>query len=157
MSEAHEQINTALTAYCRGVDRLDADSLRSAFHDDAALEGYGPSDRTVDEFIEMAMTGLARAYTATQHRISNITIEVTDDKARVESYVMADHFATEPRRIDTFKGRYVDDFACREGQWRMVRRRLLRDWSEVTEIGDEMAGVYADSQRDRQDPIYSGL
>lgn len=157
MNEAHEQISTALTAYCRGVDRLDAGSLRSAFHEDAALEGYGPRDRTVDEFVEMAMTGLARAYTATQHRISNITIEVSGDKARVESYVMADHFSTEPRRVDTFNGRYIDDFACRDGQWGITRRRLLRDWSEVTELGDEMAGVYADSRRDREDPLYSGL
>ena len=34
---ARAAIEDALLTYCRGVDRLDADLVRSAFHDDAVL------------------------------------------------------------------------------------------------------------------------
>ena len=85
------EIVDALLSYTRGIDRLDKKSVISAFHPGAILNNYGPEPMPIEDFVEYALPSLKQRYSATQHRVSNIRIEIKEDRALVESYVLAYH------------------------------------------------------------------
>jgi hypothetical protein len=65
-----------------------------------------------------------------QHLIGQIDIDVHGDHVSGEVYFIAWHridFGGKPSDL-FFAGRYVDEFECREGDWRIVKRRELVDW-----------------------------
>ena len=147
----HLAINDALRAYCRGIDRLDREALASAFHPGAALIDYGPEPTTIEAFVERAVTSLGKRFVATQHRLSNVSIEIdpSQSTAKVESYVLAFHVETDgtTERLHTFNGRYIDRFEEREGGWKIARRTLRNDWSKVETIDTTMSGSWVRGSR----------
>ena len=148
-----------LLSYTRGIDRLDADCVSSAFHTGAMLHDYGPEPMSIEDFVKYALPSLRKRYVATQHRVSNIRVEIDGDRALVESYVLAFHVESgdECKRLHTFNGRYMDEFEQLNGVWKIRKRQLRNDWSKVEDISEEMAGsaVWAKSSRDENDPIYN--
>ena len=152
------EIVDALLSYTRGIDRLDKESVIAAFHPGAILNNYGPDPMPIEDFVEYALPSLEQRYSATQHRVSNIRIEIKEDKALVESYVLAYHvkLSESSKQLHTFNGRYVDTFTLLDGHWKISERFLRNDWSKVEDITDEMAGssVWVKSRRDVDDPIY---
>lgn len=147
-----------LLSYTRGIDRLDAEYVSSAFHPGAILHNYGPDPMTIEDFVEYALPSLRNRYVATQHRVSNIRVEIVGSRALVESYVLAFHVESrnEINRLHTFNGRYIDEFEQLDGVWKIRKRQLRNDWSKVEDISEEMAGssVWSKSSRDESDPIY---
>ena len=152
------EIVDALLSYTRGIDRLDKESVIAAFHPGAILNNYGPDPMPIEDFVEYALPSLEQRYSATQHRVSNIRIEIKEDKALVESYVLAYHVksSVSSKQLHTFNGRYVDTFTLLDGHWKISERFLRNDWSKVEDIADEMAGssVWVKGRRDVDDPIY---
>ena len=152
------EIVDALLSYTRGIDRLDKESVISAFHPGAILNNYGPEPMPIEDFVEYALPSLKQRYSATQHRVSNIRIEIKEDRALVESYVLAYHVKSSEssKQLHTFNGRYIDTFALRDAHWKISERFLRNDWSKVDDITEEMAGssVWVKSRRDANDPIY---
>ena len=152
------EIVDALLSYTRGIDRLDKESVISAFHPGAILNNYGPEPMPIEDFVEYALPSLKQRYSATQHRVSNIRIEIKEDRALVESYVLAYHVKSSEssKQLHTFNGRYIDTFALRDAHWKISERFLRNDWSKVDDITEEMAGssVWIKSRRDADDPIY---
>jgi hypothetical protein len=157
-AETNLTITQALLRYCRGIDRLDASTVRSAFHPGAELIDYRPEPLTIEEFAEQAMGSLGRRFTATQHRISNVHAElIDDDTARVETYVLAFHVqdSDDGPLLHTFNGRYIDRFERRGGDWRIARRTLRNDWSKVEPLGAPMSGGWPKSGRSGSpDPLH---
>jgi len=153
------EIVDALLSYTRGIDRLDKESVISAFHPGAILNNYGPEPMPIEDFVEYALPSLKQRYSATQHRVSNIRIEIKEDRALVESYVLAYHVKSSEssKQLHTFNGRYIDTFALRDAHWKISERFLRNDWSKVDDITEEMAGssVWVKSRRDADDPIYN--
>lgn len=151
-------IDDALRSYCRGIDRLHVPSLEAAFHPGAILEGYGSADATtIEEFIPRVLDSLRTKFVATQHRMSNTSIEIDGATALVETYVLAYHVVAHDtgRTLITFNGRYVDTFEGRDGDWRIARRQLRIDWSDISPMGDPMQGAYVPSGRDgAPDPVF---
>ena len=152
------EIVDALLSYTRGIDRLDKERVISAFHPGAILNNYGPEPMSIEDFVEYALPSLKQRYSATQHRVSNIRIEIKEDRALVESYVLAYHVKSSEssKQLHTFNGRYIDTFALRDAHWKISERFLRNDWSKVDDITEEMAGssVWVKSRRDADDPIY---
>lgn len=152
------RIGDALRSYCRGIDRLHAPSIEAAFHPGALLEGYGADQPVpIEVFVPNVIASLRDRFVATQHRISNIGIELDGDRALVESYVLAYHVAEaeEGRTLITFNGRYIDSFERRDGAWRIARRQLRMDWSDVSPMGSPMPTPFIPSGRDgAPDPIF---
>lgn len=152
------EIVDALLSYTRGIDRLDKESVISAFHPGAILNNYGPEPMPIEDFVEYALPSLKQRYSATQHRVSNIRIEIKEDRALVESYVLAYHVKSSEssKQLHTFNGRYIDTFALRDAHWKISERFLRNDWSKVDDITEEMAGssVWVKSRRDADDPVY---
>ena len=92
--EDDRQIRNVLYRYCRGVDRLDLELVRSCYGPEAR-DDHGAFKGTVDEFIDWIARLLPRN-DVTTHQLTNILIEAhpsTPDVARVEPY----HFS---RRVD---------------------------------------------------------
>lgn len=156
--EIRNSIEDALRSYCRGIDRLHAPSIAAGFHPGADLIDYGPQPSKIEQFVEHAVAALAGKFVATQHRISNISIELDGDRALVETYVLAFHVEEtgDERLLHTFSGRYIDRFEERDGAWKIASRTLRNDWSNVVPMGLPMSGQWQASGRgSTPDPIFA--
>ena len=67
-------IRAVVLRYCRGVDRMDRELVRSCYHDDAT-DSHGSFVGTVDEFLDWAWRLLGR-YTTTMHFVGNLLVEL---------------------------------------------------------------------------------
>lgn len=154
-------IYRVLINYCRGVDRLDEELLRSVYHPDS-FDNHGDTFQgNSHDFARLMMERMARV-SRSLHMITNVTIELDGDRAWVESYFLAfhredadnEHALMNPANTDLFAaGRYIDKFEKREGEWRILRRDVLRDITRIEPRGEELAeplGV-PQSRRDRDD------
>jgi SnoaL-like domain len=127
---ARRDITDAVHRYMRGLDRLDAALQRSAFHDDAFVD-CGLMAGTADEFVTFAQDMLA-GMDATQHLLAQVRLELHDAaRASGECYFQAWHATRDeggaPRDL-FISGRYIDEYECRDGAWRIARRLLVTDW-----------------------------
>ncbi|MEZ5743013.1 MAG: nuclear transport factor 2 family protein [Sphingomonadaceae bacterium] len=127
---ARRDITDAVQRYMRGLDRLDPAMQRSAFHDDAYID-VGLFKGGADDFVEFAQ-GLLAAMEATHHFLGQIRIEMRDAaNASGECYFQAWHDSRneDGAERDLFiSGRYIDEYSCRDGVWRIAKRKLITDW-----------------------------
>ena len=128
-------IQDVLAMHCRGVDRADEQALKSAYWPDAEV-AYGGFEGLAHSFCEMLPKSIVR-FAHTQHSISNVLIrfagEDRPNRAAVETYVTAYHYLAAESDTDTemtFLGRYLDQFECRNGVWKISHRRVLMDWNQ---------------------------
>ena len=156
LSEA--AIRNIQICYCRAIDRMDFDLLRTCFHSDATAD-YGFFTGGVDEFIAMAKDGL-RSYVSTTHFTGNQLVEVNGDSAWAEHYTVATHRCPAdengPLRDFVTIVRYVDRLERREGNWRIAKRVLILDscrTDPVLELGP--LPEVQPGKRDRSDRSYS--
>ena len=152
-----QQITEVLTRYCRAIDRLDEELLRSVYWPDGYddhMSFAGP----VAEFIPEAIKSCAAIFTCTVHSISNILIEVEGDAAHSETYFTSFNRLREKRngrecdRITC--ARYIDRFERRSGEWRIARRLVVTDWNRVDPVGESEVWGKAVGLRSREDPVY---
>src|SRR3954454_14616657 len=131
-------IRTVLLRYCRGIDRMDHELVRSCYHDDA-IDDHGTFRGTADEYVEWAFRLLAK-YESTMHVVANMLIEPADgdtDLAFAETYGIAFHHSADPdpRRNLVIGFRYVDRFERRggpqEAEWRIAGRVCTTEWVEA--------------------------
>jgi hypothetical protein len=113
--------------YARGMDRLDRELVRSAYHDDAH-EDHGCFVGKVDEFLDWSLEFQAR-YARHQHYVTNHTAELDGDTAHAETYYLFVGVEQDPAApLTTFGGRYIDRFERRLGRWAIAARILLVEW-----------------------------
>jgi hypothetical protein len=154
-----QAITEVLHRYCRAIDRGDRELIRSVYHPDAE-DYHGIYNGPISGLFEMP--GKTKGtYTGTSHTVSNILIELADDRAHVESYLDAIHqleLDGEPW-TDFLRCRYVDGFERRDGEWRIARRVVIYDWVESRPRAaenwcDREGGEYILGQRGHDDPTY---
>jgi hypothetical protein len=156
---AHEEIRQAMYAYARGVDRLDEALITAAYHEDAWDDhGNFRGDRSTAVGTIMRR-GAAGATSASMHHIGNILIDLHGDTADVETYFVAYQLRVADGRTYTRMraGRYLDRFDCRDGRWRIAKRRVVDDWSRLDEVVATAPEVGADNAigaRDSHDASY---
>lgn len=133
---ARRDIKRAIMAYMRGQDRLDPELQLTAFHEDADVD-CGLLRGTREEFTEFAQNFLAEME-GSQHLIGQIDITIEGDHADGEVYFFAWHRMIEnEERFDLFMaGRYIDEYACRDGHWAIVKRREIIDWGRKDKVSD---------------------
>jgi hypothetical protein len=134
---ARRDIHDAVCRYMRGQDRLDPLLHRSAFHDDAYVD-CGLMAGTADEFVAFAQ-GFLADLESSQHLLGQHQIEVRGDTASGELYFYAWHRIEEdgePKDLSV-AGRYIDEYACRNGEWRIVKRREIVDWARTDPASDD--------------------
>src|SRR5579864_9251358 len=91
LSAADEDaIKATVLRYCRGIDRMDRELVRSCYHPDAT-DSHGSFGGGVDDFLTWVWRLLER-YTMTMHYIANQLVEpLGEGRARCESYGVAVH------------------------------------------------------------------
>ena len=130
---ARTEIHDVLLRYCRGLDRVDMDLVRGAFHPDAWIDFPASLHvGSVEGFFDFLAAEMPR-FVRTMHFLGNSLIEFDGpDTAYVETYLNADHQGSESHqwRGQTVKlwARYLDRFERRDGSWRIAHRRMLTDW-----------------------------
>jgi ketosteroid isomerase-like protein len=154
-----EMIREAMGRYCRGIDRLDIELIRSSYHEDA-FDDHGPFKGTREEFIEWVVPFMRKEYTSTSHHLTSQSIEVDGDVAWVETYaiVVQQKPAGEQTLQLVANSRYADRFEKRDGDWRIARRVVILDtvrtdtvapWAGTSPISSMTMG-----SRDTSDPSY---
>ena len=133
---AKEAIRDALCRYMRGQDRLDPALHRSAFHDDAFVD-CGLMKGSADEFVAFAQ-GFLGDLGGSQHIIGQSHISVNGDQASGEVYFFAWRRITGDGQEKDLcvAGRYIDEYACRNGDWRIVKRYEIVDWARTDPAAD---------------------
>jgi ketosteroid isomerase-like protein len=123
-----EAIRECLYRYSRGVDRLDADMVRSAYWPDA-VDTHLTFKGNAEEFIAWAFP-IMRTMDQTMHMIGNVLITVHGTSADVESYFYGYQRVTvEGVKQDVIAGgRYLDRFQKRGDEWRVAERMVITDW-----------------------------
>ncbi len=146
-----QEIHEVMMRYCRAVDRVDEELLRSVYHPDA-IDNHGLFNGRASDFVPWCIKQLREVYTATQHLVANEII----DTAYCEFYFVAYHRYErrgEPRHM-TAGGRYVDRFERRNGQWRIAERNVVVDWQRVDKVHEPDSGMFRLGVRSRQDLAY---
>ena len=123
-----EAIRECLARYCRGVDRLDADMVRSAYWPDV-VDTHLDFKGNAEEFIAWSFAAMG-SMDQTQHFLCNVIVNLDGDSADVESYFYGFHRVNGPDgKFDIIAGgRYADRFEKREDEWRIAERMVITDW-----------------------------
>ena len=157
-----QAVHECVLRYCRGIDRMDAELVRSCYHADATDE-HGTFLGPRDEFVDWVMDAVAQ-FAVTMHVVANHLCEFDErdrDVAYAETYGIGYHQgppADDKRRNFVTGFRYVDRFERREGAWRIARRVTAREWTQQIlpgqqwEIRPERDGRRG--ARDTSDAVY---
>ena len=153
---AKEAIRDALMRYCRGVDRLDADIIRSVYHPDAYDDHAGRqfTGETVGQGLVDWMTEIMDV---TSHNITTSNIEIEGDSAGSEAYTTSMHLQTVDgeQRMLLAIARYVDRFERRNGEWKIIERVVVPEFTGWVEM--QRLGFATPARRDKTDPSYRVL
>jgi hypothetical protein len=154
---ARRQIEDLVMRYSRGIDRLDAEAVRSCYHPDGTDEHTGFSGPR-DEFVTWVMAALSR-FDGTMHLVCNHFSEVDGERAVAESYGLAYHWAEpfeEVRRNFVSAFRYVDQLERRDGEWKIKARQAVREWTRALDPAGWIPpeGKAPEGSRDGDDPVY---
>jgi hypothetical protein len=136
------EITDMLTAFARGVDRIDENLLRSVLQPDATLDlGPGIFQGTGNDYVNWVL-GVLQGVKSSHHMIGNVRVELEGDVALVESYFQA-HFRLDKPvgREDVFMGgRNLDRMERRPagpgGVWKIVHRKQVLDWVRTEAVSD---------------------
>lgn len=176
-----QEIERVLRTYCRAIDRLDLELLKSVYHPDAT-DAHGSFDGNAHEFAEFMIARISAITTYGFHTITNSIIDIDGDQAVSESSYYGYHrvpgglkaisayfgesYAADAQRDGTIDqeheyicgGRYLDRFERREGVWRIAKRVITNEWSQCQPTSHVLEGSRADynlpGARDRSDPVY---
>lgn len=152
------EILDCLHRYCRGMDRLDRDLARSAYHDDA-IDDHVAYSGPVDGFLDWAFAyhdGQRRH----QHYVTNHHVELDGDVAHSETYYLfVGTMRDDEAPLTVTGGRYIDRFERREGRWAIAARQCLVEWmTEQPSLLGPAARAFGDAfatiARDRTDVSY---
>ncbi len=132
-----EEIRELSRRYMRGLDRLDGPLLKSVFAADATVD-YGFFQGSATDFVDFAL-GVLTDHQANHHFIGQMMVDVQGDTAVGEIYFQAFHrLVQEGEEKDLFiAGRYLDRYQKEAGQWRIVFRSEVNDWSRTDPATDE--------------------
>jgi hypothetical protein len=150
------QILDCMHRYSRGMDRLDRELARSAYHDDATDDHSGRV-ASVEEFLDWAFDYHA-GQLRHQHFLSNHTVEIDGDVAHAETYyTFVGTWRDETKPLEIAGGRYLDRLERREGRWAIAARVCVAEWrARVPSTSSERAPTAMEKRvtRDRTDISY---
>lgn len=149
-----QEILDCVNCYVRGLDRLDAELLRSAFHGDG-IDDHCAFVGGVSEFVPWAIECEA-AFALTHHTIGSHSCEIDGNTAHAESYVQFMVLHDDRRTIGLGAGRYIDRLERRDGTWAITLRRFVLDMTHSSTVtawlGPEWSA--APPRRDKADLAY---
>ena len=129
-----EAIKDVAKRYSQGIDRLDVEKLKSAYWPDATDE-HGSFVGNGHQFAAYCMTGHLK-WRSTSHCIFNHFIELNPDglTATGEVYNVSYLFQKDANVLDTWHGRYLDQYEKRESECRMIHRVCVHEGTKTESI-----------------------
>lgn len=151
---AKQQIAEVIYRYCRSLDRMDRAMALSVWHADAVVDYGATFQGTCTDFVDRAWA-IHETMLAHSHQVSNILIELDGNRAISESY-----FTAALRTLEehgnivqlTVRGRYLDEWSCRDRIWAIDRRVVAHDFSDRRTVID--VALPSSARRDENDPSY---
>jgi hypothetical protein len=175
------EIENLLGTYCRAIDRLDLELLKTVYHPDA-IDDHGAIHANAHEFAEQIIPTLAQVCVYSMHTVTHAVIDVQGDEAVSEAYYLGFHtigsdgeavrnffgegYVAAQRAAGTLAGRheyicggrYLDRLQRRDGVWRIQARKITNEFNVCrpeTALNEAMPAAFAvPSRRDRDDPLY---
>lgn len=149
------EIHNLVLTYCKGIDRLDRDLLRSVYHADA-LDDHGVFVGPADQYIEWVLAHHGKNQQRTMHSITTHFCHLDGDAADVESYYIYRALNRKAPFFSTVHGRYLDRFEKHNGRWGIAHRLCLVDITDETfdpngDLGDR---IHPKTSRDRDDASF---
>jgi hypothetical protein len=134
---AKQAITETLHRYCYAMDRIDPELGAQIWHPDG-MAYYGPTifEGTAAGFLEQVFA-LHRLAKGLSHQVTNIMISVDGDRATSESYVTA-CVRMEGGSDVVVRGRYLDTWSRRNGEWRIDVRRYVNDLTQIIPSNDTL-------------------
>lgn len=131
--------------YCRGVDRLDAELMKSAYWPEAT-DDHGSYSGPAWPFVEHCMSAHLK-WRSTAHHITNHSIELNSSGVAAvgEVYNVTYLFQADAPVLDTWHGRYLDNYEKRGGEWRIIKRVCVHEGTQSVAI--EPMSIDADAFR----------
>ncbi|MEE2662979.1 MAG: nuclear transport factor 2 family protein [Myxococcota bacterium] len=153
-----QAIRDVLARYWRGIDRCDAELVRSTYYD-GAHDDHGYYKGPVEGFVDTLPHVVWPIFQRTQHFSGHIAVELESPRlARAESYTEAHHImqGDDGSAKDLAYGlRYIDRFERRDDEWKIAHRVCTWDWQRTDEaIGLPLDTGYFRGRRDRTDPVF---
>tara|TARA_B100000902_G_C27235921_1_gene877408 strand:- start:833 stop:1348 length:516 start_codon:yes stop_codon:yes gene_type:complete len=155
--EANLSINQTITRYCRSLDWLDEELLRTCYTQDAYID-YGFYKGDVQGFYPVVME-VERQSMHRYHFLSNVAIEIDGENAEVECYGIATS-TYDGKNLNFFGGRYHNSFKKTNQGWLMSRSEYILDYnftSEVSDLGDAMDQLQSGVGLNFEDKLYRRL
>jgi hypothetical protein len=176
-----QAIQEKIHLYCRAIDRLDGEQLRSVYWPEGT-DDHGSFTGNAHEFADFIMGDLRKRVIDGMHAIMHSVIAVQGNFATAESYYWAyqlcpggteavaeffgaSYAAAHAAVIDTphdfyCGGRYIDLFEKRGAEWRVLKRKITNEWNDVrpsNRITSEGAIAHYNlpGMRDRSDWVYA--
>ena len=174
-------IENVLGIYCRALDRLDLELLKSVYHADG-FDDHGTMKLNAHEFAEQIIVKMREATLYGMHTLTQTIIDVQGDKATSEATYIGLHVVAGgeisvgsffgPRYLEAQKkaglvdqrhvylcgGRYLDVLHKRDGLWKIFLRKMTNEFAicQPDYPTDEgiPAAFFTGSRRDKQDPVY---
>lgn len=155
-AELAAQLQQVVSRFCRGVDRHDADIIRSCYWP-GAYDDHGVYTGDAEGFA-IWVTGATAEMGFMQHSVSNLhLLGVNGDKATSETYYHMRCVGVDGELAQVF-GRYLDQWERRESagasapEWRIVHRLCTLEWSSPN--SGYSATDFNSGTTDRTDPSY---
>jgi hypothetical protein len=145
----HYEITKVLKAYCHGCDRCDFVQMSSVYAKDS-WDDHGRTKGPGTDYARHATNGM-RDTNMVCHILGQTMTDVRGDEAGAETYFI--------EVLHQIGGRYVDLLVRENGDWKIKKRQVVREWSISWPIThDWQAGVrYVEAHRSNQDPACAVL
>jgi hypothetical protein len=132
----------------RGVDRCDKEIILSCYHPDA-FDDHGLIQGSPEVFADGVISHLLGKFT--QHSVTNMLFEIRGDIAYGEIYVSQQTTGPGGELLFGF-GRYIDKYERRNGEWRILLRRVTTEWVDP-KLGMDLS-AFSTARQDRTDISY---
>lgn len=146
-----------LNRYCRGIDRLDEELIRSCYHEDSTDDHGVYKGRGID-FAAFVVRVLGKAFTSTMHTLGQSIVDWEGvAKVRAETYVVARHRREEGEgeMLETVGARYVDRLEKRAGEWKLSDRIVVYEWGTAEPVRSMLpTEEFVHGLRSKGDPAY---
>ena len=164
-----QEITEVINKFARALDRMDGPLMKSTYWLDAIEEHQDPIYPELfhwkdngHKFVPLAMKGF-ESLELTQHRISNILIELDGKTAKAEAYVYAYHVHKDKKGVlheGILGGRHLFEFVKKEDTWKIQHRVTIFDWNRNNLASAKWSKNFEEKyrgQRNNSDASYNYL
>jgi hypothetical protein len=156
----HYEIRKVISVYCHGCDRGDEARIAGAFLEDS-MDFHG-SYKGSGKALAKRLADAAASGVMSTHLLGQSLIHVDGVQAGADTYFIANvsmKRKDEREVAHLMGGRYVDTFRREEGQWKISKRIVVRDWSISLDADNDWlkSRNFVPGQLKAQDPSYAVL